>query len=318
MILMQYMDYKYIPFIGTGIFVLVVVALFIYLLTVKRKEKENDNNFDRQLRYSLNPDVEEEKKDSFLSKKLEALPLIMIKAEMVKSTVTVKDIQRKMLLYGSLIFFILTMFSRNPIAGILPLLIIYALTYGLAILKINRKKNLMNEQIPAFVSIFKANIQANQHAQNAMVNAINNTATPLYDELARAKSIMEAGDFRPGIIALRMSTENETLRQMASCIELAAASGSNIEEQIQIIEEIIEDKQLIDRKKKLGINENKPLFYVATAFIPLAFFGSYFMSDMHKEYWFSTPFSYLIIIGIIIAMALSSWATMKVIQKVDV
>lgn len=315
---MQYMDYKYIPFIGTSLFVLVMVALLIYLLTVKKKEQEDERNFDRQLRYSLNPEVEEEKEDSFISKKLQALPLIMIKAEMVKSTVTVRDIQRKMLLYGSLIFFILTMFSRNPIAGILPLLIAYGVIYGLAVLKINRKKNLMNEQIPAFVSIFKANIQANQHAQNAMINAINNTATPLYDELARPKSIMEAGDFRPGIVALRMSTENETLRQMASCIELASASGSNIEEQIEIIENIIEDKQLIERKKKLGVNENKPLFYVATAFIPLAFFGSYFMSDMHKEYWFSTPLSYMIIVGIIIAMAISSWATLKVIQKVDV
>lgn len=312
------MSYKYIPFIGTGIFALVIAALFIYLLTIRVKNEQSESSFDKQLNYSINPELEMKEEESFISKKLKVLPELMIKAEMIKPGTPVADIQRKMLLYGGLIFMITTLLIKNPIAGFIPVVSLYILLTFMAVFKIGKKKNLMNDQIPAFVSVFKANIQANQHAQNAMINAINNTASPLYDELSLPKSIMEAGDFRPGIIALRMNTSNDTLRQMASCIELASSSGSNIEDQIEIIEEIIEDKQAIERKKKLGINENKPLFYVAAAFVPLSFFGSYFMSDMHKAYWFSNMTSYLILIAVAIAMAISSWATWKVIQKVDI
>lgn len=314
----QYISYKYIPFIGTGIFALVAIALFIYVVTVKMKNKRVEKEFDKQLHYSINPETQMEEKEGFITRKLKVLPELLIKAEIVKKDTTVEFMQRKMMLYGGLIFMIGTLLTKNPFGGFLPMVFIYIGVRIFAMFKISKKKSLLNEQIPAFVSTFKANIQANQHAQNAMINAINNTASPLYDELARPKAIMEAGDFRPGIISLRMNTENETLRQMASCIELASSSGSNIEEQIEIIEGIIEDKQRIERKKRLGINENKPLFFVAAAFVPISFFGSYFISDMHRNYWFNDTISYLIIIGIILAMALSSWATWKVIQKVDI
>lgn len=310
--------YKSIPFLGAGIFVLVMAALLIYILTNSVKKKKNESEFDKQLGYSINPEIKYEDEESFMTKQLRKLPELLIKAEVVKPTTTIEQIQKKMLLVGVVAFTIVTLLSKNPIAGFIPLIFLYVGALAFALLKISKKKALMNEQIPAFVSTFKANIQANQHAQNAMINAINNTASPLYDELAISKSIMEAGDFRPGIVSLRMNTENETLRQMASCIELASVSGANIEGQLEIIEEIIQDKQKIERKKKLGINENKPLFFVAAAFVPVSFFGSYFMSDMHRNYWFTTPLSYAVVIGVVIAMLISSWATWKVIQKVDI
>lgn len=315
---MEYMSYKYIPLMGTGVFALVIIALFIYMLTVKMKENVVEKNFDKQLNYSINPEKEVVEEVSFIRRKLRVLPDELIKANIVKEGTSVENVQKKMLLIGAVVFTITTVLTKNPIAGVLPLAFIYILARVFAMFKISKSKSLMNEQIPAFVSVFKANIQANQHSQNAMVNAINNTALPLYDELSTPKAIMEAGDFRPGIVSLRMNTENETLRQMASCIELASSSGSNIEDQIEIIEDIIEDKQIIERKKKLGINENKPLFFVAAAFIPVAFIGSYLMSDMHRDYWFSTTTSYLILIGVAVAMVFSSWATWKVIQKVDI
>lgn len=312
------LSYKMIPYIGTGVVVVVLVSLFIYLLTVQLKERRDEINFNKQLDFSINPEDEQEEKESYFAKKMRALPEVLIKAKLVKETTRVEDIQKRILLIGAVIFLFATLITRNPLGGLLPLVFIYAGAYVFALFKISKVKGLMNEQIPAFISTFKANIQANQHAQNAMINAIDNTASPLYDELARSKSIMEAGDFRPGIIALRMSTENETLRQMASCIELASASGSNIEEQIEIIEDIIKSKQIIERKKRLGVNENKPLFYVAALMIPASFVGTYLISDLHKDYWFSTPTSYLILLGIVIVMGLSSWLTWKVIQRVDI
>lgn len=316
--LQQYIDYKYIPFIGTAIFAVIASLLFIYILTVKLKEKRLERDFDKQLQFSSNPEIEFREEESFISKQMKALPSIMIKAEIVGPEMTLENLQKKITMYFSIAFLIGALMFRNPLGGFIPVIFLYIGVYVFAMFKLSKKRNLINEQIPAFISTFKANIQANQHAQNAMINAIDNTASPLYDELARAKAIMEAGDFRPGIVSLRMNAENETLRQLASCIELASASGSNIEEQIEVIEEIIKDKQKIERKKKLGINENKPLFYIAAAFVPISFVGSYLLSDMHRTYWFTTPASYLILLGVVITMILSSYATWKVIQKVDI
>lgn len=313
-----HLSYKYIPYVGTGIFALIMFSLFVYILTIKLKEKREEREFEKQVRFSIDPEVEYNEEPSFLTRALNALPNLLVKAKIFNENVSVEIIRRKILLYGSAVFVIATLFTRNPLGGLLPVFFLYAGTYVFANYKISKTRNLMNEQIPAFVSVFKANIQANQHSQNAMINAINNTASPLYDELARPKSIMEAGDFRPGIVALRMNTENETLRQMASCIELASSSGSNIEEQIEIIESIIKTKQSLERKKKLGVNENKPLFFVASLMVPIAFFGSYFISDMHREYWFTTAFSYAVIVGVIAVMALASWFTWLIIKKIDV
>lgn len=313
-----HLSYKYIPIIGTGIFSLVMVSIFIYFLIQRGKEKAEKIRFSRQVEYAIDPEAKREEEKSKLTKIMEALPLALMKSGLVKESVKKEDIQKRVLMYGGAVFFIATLFTRNPLGGLLPVVFLYAGIFIFAQYRISKQRSLMNEQIPAFVSIFKANIQANQHAQNAMINAIDNTAVPLFDELSRPRSIMEAGDFRSGIVSLRMNTENETLRQMASCIELASASGSNIEEQIEIIEEIIKDKQSLERKKRLGVNENKPLFFVAALMVPISFIGSYFISDLHKEYWFTTTFSYVVIIGIIILMAFTSWLTWRIIKKIDV
>ena len=312
------LSYQHIPYVATGIFVLIMAVLVIYLIRVSLKEKPQESKFEKKLKYALDPTDEEKSKESFISKKLRILPEAMLKAGIHSEGETLPGLQRKLLLMMAVLYTATTLMSKNMIAGFLPMAIAYAIIMGVAMYKNSKTRNLLEEQIPSFIATFKANIQANQHSQNAMVNAINNTASPLYEELVLSKSIMEAGDFNAGIVSLRHSTENETLRQMASCIELAATSGSNIENQIVIIENIIEDKQAIERKKKLGINENKPLFIVAAAMIPFAFVGSYLMSDMHRDYWFTTPVSWLILIGVTVGMSFSIWATWKVIKKVDV
>jgi len=312
------MNYSHIPYVATAIFVLLMSTLVIYLIRSSFKDREEDDNFEKQLKYNLNPEMEQEEEESYLTKKLKILPEKMIKSGIVEEGTSVPGLQKKLLLMGALLFTGTVLLSRNVFAGIVPIVFAYSGLFIWASFKINKTRNLIDEQIPSFVATFKANIQANQHSQNAMIRAIDNTAYPLYGELAYAKAIMEAGDFKAGIIALRRSTENETLRQMASCIELASSSGSNIESQLEIIEDIIVDKQSIERKKKLGVNENKPLFIIASLFVPVAFFGSYFLSEMHRDYWFTTTGSWIVLIGILITMIFSSFATWKVIQKVDI
>lgn len=312
-------SYQSIPILATLIFLLVMSAFVIYLIKEVLKDSENEIKFNHQLKVNLNPQAETSSKENNSEGLLYLLPNALLKSEVVNNKKNnVEDVKRLLNLILALVFTMATFFLRNPIGGIVASSFLYIGLLSISMYRVSKVKNVMNEQIPAFVSTFKANIQANQHAQNAMVRAIDSTASPLYDELEYAKSIMEAGDFRPGIVALRMSTENDTLRQMASCIELASESGSNIEPQIEIIEEIIESKQSMERLKKLGVNENKPLFLVSALFIPISFVGSYVMSEMHRDFWFNSTLSWFILLGVLVVSSISIAATWKIIQNVDI
>lgn len=311
------LTYKYIPHVITGIFVLIMTGIFIYSIRNSVKKQRAEAKFDKQLAYSMNPEDAIEEKESWLTLKMQELPKSLIKSGLVSNSSTVPEVQRKIMLGMGVLFTGTVFLAGNLFAGIIPAILGYM---GLSIystMRINKVKRLVEEQIPGFVSTFKANIQASQHPQNAMINAIENTAKPLYDELAVPKAIMEAGEFKPGIVALRKSTENETLRLISSCIELATASGANIENQIDTIEDIIQDRQMIERKKALGVNENKPLFIIAALFVPFSFVGSYFMSDMHRDFWFDSTLSWIILISVIVVMTISILATWKVIQSVE-
>lgn len=310
--------YKDIPYIFTGLVVFVSIILAIVWIRTKSKEEAEMRAFNRQLKYAINPDNVEVNEQSNLSSKLDILPELMIKSGLSSKTTSVSEIKRNLMLIMSLAFLATLALSMNIMFAIFVPAIIYIGLYLISLRKLSQLKVVMNEQIPSFISTFKANIQANQHANNAMISAIDNTIEPLYSELAYAREIMIAGDFRSGIVMLRTTTEDETLRQLCSCIELANDVGANMEEQIDVIEEIIEDKQEIERKKRLGINENKPLFIASAVFIPGSFIGSYALSEMHKDYWFTTPMSFLILIGIIVIMGIAMYSTWKVIQNIDI
>lgn len=311
------MTYKHIPVVITGVFTAMLLILYAFRVRASVKQKQHEVNFQKQLKYSINPQMDEEKQETRLSKALIKLPKLMIKAEIVDPGTNPERLKSQMLTVAG---FLLTggiIISGNPLMGLIPIVAGYVGLHIYSSIRIKAIKQLIEEQLPGFVATFKANIQANQHPQNAMANAIDNTAVPLFNELERAKAIMEVGDFKPGIIYLRHNTDNDTLRQIASCIELAAESGANIEKQIETIEGIIEDKQAIERKKRLGINENKPLFIIASLFVPISFIGSYFISDMHRDFWFKTALSWILLLILTIVMSISIFATWKVIQAVE-
>lgn len=311
--------YNNMPYIVTTLFLLLSAIGAMFVLRKDLKKQDDDVKFNRQLEHTLNPNSELAEETSWLKEKLEILPNKMIEAKLVDPReYPVERLKRILAMLSAASFVILAFFTRTLFAGFVPIIFGSMAIFGLCMYKISKTRSLLDEQIPAFVSTFKANIQANQHSQNAMIRAIDNTASPLYDELEFAKSVMEAGDFKAGIIGMRKTVKNDTLRQMASCIELASNSGSSIENQLEIIEDIIADKQLLDRKKQLGVNENKPLFIVAGSFVPLSFFGSFFLSEMHRDFWFKSTISWIVLLGVLIAVLISSFATWKVIQKVEI
>ena len=53
--------------------------------------------------------------------------------------------------------------------------------------------------MPIFLSVFKANIRAGETAIRALSNAIDETDSPLYDELKPARALIDVGSFQSAI-----------------------------------------------------------------------------------------------------------------------
>lgn len=309
-------SFSNIPIIITALLMIAIIAIVLLVIYDKNEYKRQERKFDKQLRWIRDSELDTPVENRELKKFLSKLSKKMYDAEM--SDKTVIEIRRMLMTILGLAFVITLAFSNNVGISLFPPALIYGGLHFASESKLRKKRQIMDEQIPAFVSTFKANIQANIHSKNALISAIDNTAYPLYGELEYSKAIMEAGSFESGIRYMRLNTHNDTLRQMASCIEIASDAGANLEEQIEVIEQIIEDKSEIERKKRIGVNENRPLMIASLLFIPGTLFAAYFMNEIHRSFWFKTTLSWAVVIGITIIMGIGFFAAWRVIEKIDI
>ena len=182
--------------------------------------------------------------------------------------------------------------------------------------RIRKKEELFESQIPGFLSSLKSNIQANETPERALINAIDNTQRPLYDELIIAKQLIQAGTFTSALGTLRKKTYNPTLKFLCSCIELAAQVGTNLESQIEIIEVMLENRSSLKRKLASAEADNKPLLYVSAGIIPFVFIFTYMMNEQAREFWFVNIWSYLVFFGVCIIYISAVYFANKLIDKV--
>ena len=72
------------------------------------------------------------------------------------------------------------------------------MTNGIEV-KAEKRQSVFDEQIPAFLSLLKSNIQAGETPERALMSAIDETDAPLYDELKTAKALIEIGSFQSAL-----------------------------------------------------------------------------------------------------------------------
>ena len=160
------MTYQNIPFLITAFFVLIMSFAIIYLIRIVIKDKREKKHFEKQLAYNIDPLKEDVVEESKIRKKMKVLPELMIKAEIVEKTTSVQKLTSQLgLLFG---IFIVggTILTRNPLAGITMSVFAYFILFGISTMKINKIRNLMDEQIPGFISTFKANMQSDPTTAN--------------------------------------------------------------------------------------------------------------------------------------------------------
>lgn len=315
--------YAYAPLIITGFLVLIGLSISLYIIIQTKRITHSDLEFMQEIEKAGGltdeqylKEQEELRNKGIVNRWNNHWKKVFIDSDWIPS----KDVKPSQL--GSLVFFgslgiyiITSILLSNFGMGI-----IFALG-GLVLLtlagnaKIKKKQQIFEEQIPAFLSTLKANIQANQAPERALVNAIDNTNDPLYSELVVAKTMSETGSFKAAIIKLKKQTTNSTLKFLCSCIELSSADGSNLEKPIETIEKMLERRRGLKRKLNVAIQENRPLLLVSSGIIPGLFIFLYLVNPMSREFWFKSGFSWIMFALVFVIFGIGTAAANHFIKK---
>lgn len=302
-------------------FVMLILAFFI---SVKFREIQKEEElFLKQLEavsgspieYAEGIEKEKEKINVFKIYKNKMVNMTRA-ADVVKPTRTDEEIISPIITVSVVSYLLFTLIFLNPGIGLLPVVLFHVGYMMYCNRRIRKKEELFESQIPGFLSSLKSNIQANETPERALINAIDNTQRPLYDELIIAKQLIQAGTFTSALGTLRKKTYNPTLKFLCSCIELAAQVGTNLEAQIEIIEVMLENRSSLKRKLASAEAENKPLLFVSAGIIPFVFIFTYFMNEQARSFWFVNPWSYLVFFGICLIYISAVYFANKLIDKV--
>lgn len=311
-------QYKNIPILAaaTILMIFLIVSFYLFVKWLKRKTIEEEFN-ERLIEATSTKVYEQEEMKPSLMDKFNNTAYKTIKILMKDYHIESPDRAGVFAVaFFAVLYVVGFIFTRN--VGI-PLFIGVAglvIPIKLAEKKIKEKERLFEDQIPSFLAALKSNVQANQTPERALIEAINTTDYPLYEELKIAKSLTETGSFHMALNALRNQTDNNSLKFLCSCIELSSQVGANLEEQIEIIEEMLDNKQELNRKLERAVAENTPLIYVSSLVIPGMFTYLYATTDMARNFWFTTLESYAIFLAAIGIFGSGLWLSNREIKKV--
>jgi tight adherence protein B len=206
---------------------------------------------------------------------------------------------------------------RNIFAGIfISFLILIVITITLR-MKIERKSESVNTQLPGFIFALKANIQSGQTAERAILKVIDGMPSPLYEDLYIVKQrILASSSFKEALEELEARTNSKDLKFLAACMKQASGTGSTLEDQLTVIQKVISDKKKASDEQKKAARNGIVSIWVSAAVTPISFIGLYFMNADAQRFWFVEPVSWaaLAIVGLLYALGIMG--TRKLVNNI--
>lgn len=289
-------------FSAEGIWVVVIsvsAAIIVFSslwLWYRRWQKKNaDYQYRKQFESLFTPEFEEEllPEDDTENKSLgvrwsEYWHKRMINAGMKRYGNADKNLAGRdamvLMIVSAVVIFV---FSLNVIFAIFGGILAIILANFYLGIKANAIAASIDAQVPSFLAALKANLQANQTPERALLNVIEDLADPLYSELITTQSELRSGrDLQTSMDNLKARTSSEELKFLCSAIKLAASYGANLESHIDIIQETLTERQKLSHKLASAEKQATPSIVVSSAIIPGLFLFTYFISPTAQEYWF--------------------------------
>lgn len=309
-------NYATAPFIVTAAILILILIIFLLIRKSADSKSKITSEFVDHLKIMSGAQYREfenhikAKTESPIDKWNTYWGTLVKKAGIVESYKYTNEQIGQLLFLGSVIFYTLVsiIFSNYGI-GLVPIFSFFLLSIQILEVKAEKRQSVFDEQIPAFLSLLKSNIQAGETPERALMSAIDETDAPLYDELKTAKALIEIGSFQSALSQLRMNTSSEVLKFLCGCIELSASVGANLEDQIDVIEEMLDSNRRLKRKLKVAIAQSKPLLILSSVMVPFLFIYTYLANEQMRSFWFKEPISW---VAFILAMGIYGGGTLFV------
>lgn len=203
------------------------------------------------------------------------------------------------------------------IGGIAFLVAVPLVLRGFFSVEIKRRAKALEKQLPLLLSGMRANLQANQTPQQALLAVADDVPSPLGDELKVLKA--DLGVNVPLETALRNLSDRVPSREikfLVASIEIAVSSGSDLDPQLQTIEGIVDQRARIRQKLASAIANAQPAIFVSGIVIPAGFLFSVYSSEENQQYW--TSFMGLVTAaGVALLYAAGLFITKKLVDRIE-
>lgn len=212
---------------------------------------------------------------------------------------------------------VVTVLLKNPILGIiLPGLAVFAVSFVFK-QKNNKKSEVIQDQLPGFLFALKANVQANETPQKAILKIVDNMPEPLRSELMIVKQkILSNSTFEESLTALFDNTDSNELKFLAACLIQAASTGANIEPQIDTIQKVLEQRKAAADELAKAVKSTKPAIWIASLAIPFSFLFSYFVDVNAKNFWFKEPLSFVVLFAVGVLWAVGLLLVRRMVENI--
>jgi len=291
-----------------------VLAMWIRAMMVK-----GEKSYEQQLKDLLEDDIlsENEKPDGFIDRWSYFWGNLFDQMGWARYEEDPKKAGKDMAIGAGIVAVLGSVLTQNIFVGpLLAVVLMFAL--GLVCKNIvSKKSDAISDQLPGFLFALKANIQANETPERAILKVIDAMPSPLYDDLLIVRGhILSNSTFKEALLDLKLQTANRDLKFLAACMIQATSSGANLEPQIVTIQKVLDARREITDEINKAARQASPAIWASSIAIPGAFIAIFFSDPTASGFWFVNPISWALL-GVIGGLwALGVWLSRNMVQKI--
>lgn len=302
---------------------LLAVVAYIYI-----KRGSSKVSIDEQISELLEDDLLEDSLDEVISEGAGKKPNLVFRWNAYWSELTqnagvgryAQDASRAgrdmLILFVSAGILTAIVFRQPVLVAIVPAVLALATSSALK-MRNNKDEEKLRKQLPGLLFAIKANLQAGDTNERALMKVVDSMPEPLREDLLVAKKILLAnGTFKDALEALGEQTTSRDLQFLCACMIQASKSGSSITYQIDNIQEVLKARQQVSNTIAKAVKSVSPSIWVSTLAIPIVFFASLLIDTSAQGYWFKSFTSWVVLAIVLALYVLGIWLSKKKVDKI--
>lgn len=198
------------------------------------------------------------------------------------------------------------------VAGVVPVLVRFWYMF-----QIKKRSKKLDSQLPVLVSHMRATLQANQTPRDAILSVIDEMPLPLRDELEILRSEVNVNiPLETALENLALRVPSREMKFLVSSIGIAIQSGSDLDPQLKVIEDMMSQRSRLAQKLASAVAEVQPSIYLSAVFVPAGFIYSYVSSEVNREFWGSF-LGILALAAVALLYVAGLFLTRKIVNNVE-